>query len=270
VFLPSRWFPLTAPRVNFINHRKIAIIDSAIAFTGGMNIADEYYRPWRDLMVRIEGYGALALEHVFLEDWYFATGIAVPDPSPSPRCDALGADLAIVASGPDSEPWILDAYFMAVTQAKERVWIATPYFIPNQAMMEAFRTAAGRGVDVRIIVPRSSDVAIVEWASRSYYKDLLEAKVRILEYQGPMLHAKALLCDESLISVGSANMDSRSLKLSFEVACFASDERASRLLHAWLSDLQKGAEEVTVEAMARKTTLQKLAESVAHLLSPVL
>lgn len=271
VFLPSRWTPFRSPRTNFVNHRKILVIDGEVAFTGGMNIGDEYALRWRDAMVRIDGPAVQDLEHIFLDDWYFATDRIVDDTEP--RAEAAysdGIEVALIASGPDSEAWIHDAYFLSLTQAQERIWIMTPYFIPGPAILAALRTSAGRGVDVRIVVPSDSDVALVAWASRSYYRMLLQAGVRIFEYGGTMLHAKALITDRLIACVGTANIDSRSFRLSFEVGCFFASEQLNTQLAAWHESLANAAVEVTEEAVAQKPMVHKLAESVAHLCSPLL
>lgn len=271
VFLPSRFTPFSSPRTNFVNHRKILVIDGEVAFTGGMNVGDEYALRWRDAMVRIEGPAVQDLEHVFLDDWYFATDRIVDDAEPhGGAAPSDGIDLAIVASGPDTEAWIHDAYFLSLTQAQERIWITTPYFIPGPAILAALRTAAGRGVDVRIVVPSDSDVALVTWASRSYYRMLLHAGVRIFEYGGTMLHAKTLVTDHGIGSIGTANIDSRSFRLSFEVGCFFASEELNAKLAAWHESLVKDALEVTEAAISQKPVSQKLAESVAHLCSPLL
>jgi cardiolipin synthase len=271
VFLPSRFTPLESPRTNFVNHRKILVVDDRVAFTGGMNVGDEYAQRWRDAMVRIEGPAVQDLQLVFLDDWYFATNELVETDAgvaTAPYPD--GVDAAIIASGPDSEAWIHDAYFLALTQAQQRIWIATPYFIPGPAILAALRTAAGRGVDVRIVVPSNSDVALVAWASRSFYRMLLQAGVRIFEYGGTMLHAKALVTDDNVGSIGTANIDSRSFRLSFEVGCFFASKELNQELASWHEGLTRGAIEVTREAIAKKPLAHKLAESVAHLCSPLL
>lgn len=268
-FLPSRFSPLHSPGLNFANHRKIIVIDDHLAFTGGMNLAREYEHAWRDLMLEIRGPAVRSLHHVFLDDWYFATDETLSEPDTSASLSA-GCELAVVASGPDTEPWIHDAYFLAITQARERVVLVTPYFIPTLALVTALRTAAGRGVDVRVILPSDSDVTLVKWASRSYYIKLVQAGVRIFEYQGPMLHAKALVQDDTLLSVGTANVDSRSFGLSFEVSCFISSAAMNRELSAWIEEISKASQEADLKSLEQKSTAQKLAESAAHLLSPLL
>jgi cardiolipin synthase len=271
VFLPSRLWPVYAPRFNFVNHRKILAVDGRLAFTGGMNIGSDYEHSWRDLMVRVEGPAVSGLNHILLEDWYFATGDDLGDPSEGSE-PILGAntEVGVVSSGPDTEGWIHDSYFMAITQARHRLTIATPYFIPTQAILTALRTAAGRGVAVSLIVPSLSDVRLVMWASRSFYKPLIEAGVRIFEYRSAMLHAKALVLDQEIASVGTANVDNRSFHLNFEVNCFIADKRIVSQLSDWMDSLMSESDEITSETLESTSTLRRLGESAAHLLSPLL
>lgn len=271
VFLPSRIWPLYAPRFNFVNHRKILAVDGRVAFTGGMNIASDYEHSWRDLMVRVEGPAVSGLNHILLEDWYFATGDDLGDPSEgSELVEGAATEVGVVSSGPDTESWIHDAYFMAITRAQRRLTIATPYFIPTQPILTALRTAGGRGVQVSLIVPSLSDVRLVMWASRSFYKPLIEAGVRIFEYPSAMLHAKALVQDEEIASVGTANVDNRSFRLNFEVSCFINDKEIVTELSEWMDSLMSESEEITAESLERTSTLRRLGESAAHLLSPLL
>lgn len=270
-FFPSAFDKLGTPRFNFRNHRKILVIDSNLAFTGGMNIGDEYATEWRDLMVRLRGPVVAGLEYVFLDDWYFATEESIDDQPAPDQGRALGStDIAVVASGPDSEHWIHDAYFTALVRAERRIWIATPYFIPTAALMAALRTVAGRGVEVSIVVPEVTDVLLVKWAARSYYKDLLDAGVRVLEYQGRMLHAKALLVDDDRVSVGTANLDTRSFRLSFEVGCFFASADLNQQLWQWFKELERDSKEITADELGQAPVARKLLESMAHLLSPLL
>lgn len=271
VFLPSRIWPLYAPRFNFINHRKIVVIDNKTAFTGGMNIGRDYEDSWRDLMLKLEGPAVEGLNHIFLEDWFFASGEDIPDPLRGAHDSKPGGvDAAIVSSGPDTEGWIHDAYFLAITQAKSKIVIATPYFIPTAGLLTALRTAAGRGVEVQIVVPSLSDVKIVKWASRSFYPLLVDVGVRIFEYTANMLHAKAMVIDGTILSVGTANIDNRSLRLNFEVSCFISNEKMARDLSSWIDALLQDSTEMTPEFLEEKGLPRKLLESAAHLLSPLL
>jgi cardiolipin synthase len=271
VFLPSRLSPITAPRFNFINHRKILVVDEQVAIFGGMNIADDYRNFWHDIMLQVKGSAVSGLSRILLEDWYFATRELVEDLSPPhPRENTHGTDVAIIASGPDTEPWIHDAYFTAINRARHRLYIATPYFIPTPSILTALRTACGRGVDVRILLPSRSDVEFVQWASRSYYRTLVYAGVRIFEYKSTMIHAKALLVDDEIISVGTANVDNRSFRLNFEVCCFVRDRQLAGELLEWLNAHWPLAREITPDYLAREGTVRRLVESAAHLMSPLL
>ncbi len=270
VFFPARFWPFT-PRLNFVNHRKLLTVDNHIAFTGGMNVGNEYEHEWLDLMVKVEGPCVEGLNHVFLEDWYFATREALSDPQ-TPRelrgdnvCDA-----GLVSSGPDTEDWIHDAYFLAVTQANERLYLSTPYFIPTAALLTALRTASGRGVDVRLVLPALSDVRLVMWASRSFYRPLIESGVRIYEYSGAMLHAKSLVMDDEVVCIGTANVDNRSFRLNFEMSLFLASARINDEVTQWLEHLFATSEEITSARLDEKSTPRKLLESAAHLLSPLL
>lgn len=270
VFFPARFWPLT-PRLNFVNHRKLVTIDNRIGFTGGINIGDEYKYAWRDLMVKMEGPCVEGLNHIFLEDWFFATREELSDPRGTKRLEGDGVcDTSLIASGPDTEDWIHDAYFLAITSAKERLYISTPYFIPTPALLTALRTASGRGVDVRIVLPSLSDVLLVMWASRSFYRALVSAGVRIYEYSGAMLHAKALVVDREILSVGTANIDNRSFRLNFELSLFLANSEMNEQLSDWLGEIMSQSEEITSEILDEKSMPRKLAESAAHLLSPLL
>jgi cardiolipin synthase len=235
-----------------------------------MNVGDEYAHEWKDVMARIRGPAVRALDHVFLDDWEFASGQNVEHREfdrPPPQGNAV---CAVVSSGPDRDSYIHDAYFILFTHAEERIWIVTPYFIPSDAISTTLRTAADRGVDVRIIVPSRSDVSLAKHASRSYYWDLLRGGVRIYEYEGPMLHAKTFVVDRETCAVGSANVDSRSFRLSFEVSCLFKDEPTCIRISSWCERLLAQSNEVTLDACEKRSTAEKLLESGAHLFSPLL
>jgi cardiolipin synthase len=221
-------------------------------------------------MVRINGPAVRALEHVLLNDWNFATNEVVKhiEYENSPPCGDVTC--AVIASGPDRESWIHDTLFIAMTLAKTRIWIVTPYFIPSLALQTALRTAATRGLDVRVLVPATSDVPIVKYASRSYYPELLQSGVRIYEYREQMIHAKAFVIDDDLSSVGSANMDTRSFRLSFEAGCYFHDPQSNRTLVEWYEGLLENATMIALDEFEARSAPQKLLESAAHLFSPLL
>ncbi|MCC6522110.1 MAG: cardiolipin synthase [Polyangiaceae bacterium] len=270
-FLPPRFRGLRAPAFNFRNHRKILVVDHEVAFTGGMNIGDEYAYEWLDISLSLRGPAVGALEHVLLEDWFFATGEHVAEVEPAPVSLPCKVTCAVIASGPDAvDEWIHDAFFVALTRAERRIWLATPYFIPSHALTVALRTAAARGVDVRIVVPARSDVRLVRWASRAYYRELLLAGAHIFEYEGQMLHAKALVVDDNLAVIGTANVDNRSFKLNFEIGCFLHSEALNRELARWHEETVADSLRVRPRDLAHEPVLQTLRESAAHLLSPLL
>lgn len=270
IFLQSRMSPLSAPRFNFINHRKIMVIDQQLAFTGGMNIGSEYEHKWRDLMLKFQGPAVLALLQIFLEDWCFTTNEVIEEKAVEFSVASQDIPVAVISSGPDSESWIHDCYFLAITQARHTLHFVTPYFIPSPALLTAMRTAAGRGVEVTLVVPSQSDVGLVKWASRSFYRMLVEAGVKIYEYPREMIHAKAFVADGRLASVGTANIDSRSMKLSFEVSCFVIDETIAADLSSWIAQLRQHSEQVTLTQIKNKSRWTQLGESLASLFSPLL
>jgi cardiolipin synthase len=283
-------------RVDFRNHRKIVVCDGVVGFTGGVNISDDYLppleghkppgtalrdarkqqkghiKPWRDTHVKITGDAVRWLQLTFLDDWYYATSYAARDKVYFPAQTRTGKHLVqIVASGPDRdvEP-IQKLYFTAIATARERVYVTTPYFVPDDAVLTALTTAAMRGVDVRVLVPRRSDSLVVTAAARSYYDALLAAGVRVYEYQPTMIHAKTLVVDDFFAAVGTANMDNRSFRLNFEVsAILYGAEHAEELSAQFRKDLGKSKE--VKAAMRLKVALRwRMAEAGARVLSPLL
>jgi cardiolipin synthase len=270
--LGFHWHP------NLRNHRKIAIIDGKIAFTGGVNIGDEYtgrkrkVGPWRDTNLQIRGPAVHHLQEVFAEDWFFATGEELLDERWFPDQQPIGDVMVqIIASGPDTETQPLQRiFFAAVTTAQERVYLTTPYFVPDQAMLVALETAALRGVDVKLLLPSRLDMQLVLHAGRSYYDQLLASGVKIYEYGSGILHAKSMVIDDRWATVGSANMDIRSFRLNFEInAAIFGQDFAHQLAQLFERDLAR-ANQVTLEDLKHKRLAVRMAESLARILSPVL
>ena len=270
VFLPVRFRPW-APSLNFRNHRKLVIIDGFAAFTGGMNIADEYRSRWHDFLIRFRGEMVEHLDEVFREDWHFSTGRILPPLSSARRWKDTGALCTLVASGPDqTENRAHDGVFSLISSARKRVWLTTPYFVPGAALLSALKTAALRGVDVRILTPGASDVPFLRLASRSYHRTLLAAGMRIYEYRPQFLHAKGLVVDDDTVVIGSANMDVRSFRLNFEVVCFVRGRKfAGELATVFRRDVGRSTEVSERDVAARSRWQQRL-ESAAQLLAPVL
>jgi cardiolipin synthase len=268
-----RW--LKRPKFNLRNHRKIAVIDGRIGFTGGINITDEQSErvsasAYHDLHLRLEGAVVRWLQVAFLEDWSYAAKVALRDERFWPELEPGTIPTLALPSGPDS-PWesIHRVHIEAITRADRRVWLVTPYFVPSEAARYALTSAALRGLDVRVLVPRTSDSRIVSFAARSYFDELLKAGVRVFEYMPRMLHSKALLVDDAQVLIGSANFDNRSFRLNFELSVLLRDEAlAAELESIVLTDLREATE---VSRDRRRAALpQRLAEAVARLLSPLL
>jgi cardiolipin synthase len=265
--------------INFRTHRKIVVCDGRVGFTGGANVCEWHSeslagpQAWRDTHLKIEGLPVLCLQTVFLEDWHFATGSAPAGEGyfPAEETPAAGPWVQIIASGPDHDLYAIHKfYFAAIAGARERVLVSTPYFVPDASIYSALVTAALRGVEVRLLVPKQGDHKLVGAAARSYFDDLARAGVVIYEYGPPMLHAKTLVVDRQIGVIGTANIDNRSFRLNFEIVAAVYDQgTASRLAALFDSDLAKAHKYSLREA--RKAPLwQRMTESTARLFSPLL
>ncbi len=277
-FMPVR-FPRFASRVNYRNHRKIIVVDGKMAFVGGLNIGDRYIEGepglgvWRDTHLQLSGESASCLQTVFFTDWHFASKeLLEPSLVYFPVHNLPESTLVqIVTSGPDSD-WasIMQAYFAAITTASEYVYISTPYFIPNESISTALKTAAMSGIDVRIMLPGKSDSRILLRASYSYIEEFLEAGVRFYLYQKGFNHGKLMMVDGVFASVGTANLDIRSFDQNFEVNALIYDaDIASELERAFREDVQH-SQELYLETFHRRPRSAKRKESLARLLSPLL
>lgn len=262
------------PWLNLRTHRKIVVIDGSVAFTGGINITDDQDerlgdKAYRDLHMRLEGDIVQALELVFIEDWAYATGAAPLQPPTTPP-QAGGIAAQVLVSGPDSS-WeaIHRVHVGAIHAARHRVWLATPYFVPGEAAMMALTSAALGGLDVRLLVPKLSDSRLVTFAARSYFDELLAAGVKIHEYGPRLLHTKALLCDDDLVIVGSANFDHRSFRLNFEVSVMFHDASIAGQLAELLQHECASAPCVRNDR-SRSLWRTRLPEALARLVSPLL
>jgi cardiolipin synthase len=262
------------PLLNLRTHRKIAVIDGRIGFTGGINLSDtqdERVRAdaYRDLHLRIEGAAVNGLQQVFVEDWLYASRRPLQQHGLFPLLPPGEIPLQWLPSGPDTpqEP-IHRAMLQAMGDAERRIWLVTPYFVPPEPALYALTRAAQRGVDVRVLVPRRADTRTVTYASRSYFDELLRAGARVFEYPPRMLHTKALLVDDSLCTLGSANFDARSFRLNFELCLNLYGAAPARALESVLQE--DFAQAVEVRRPRRLSRAQKLAEAGARLLSPLL
>lgn len=273
-FHPLRLSRLWRPRWNLRTHRKLVVIDGRLGYAGGINITDQQDRrrsaaAYADLHLRLHGEIVRWLQLAFLEDWHYASGVALSDESLWPDLPVGPIQAQVVPAGPDNhwEP-IHRLQVEAIHRADRAVWLATPYFVPGEAGLMALCSAAMRGLDVRLLVPKEPDSKLVGAAARSYYDVLLAAGVRIFEYQPRMMHAKALLVDADLCVVGSANFDHRSFRLNFELSVmFHGKEVGSELEQIFREVLNDSRE---LHAPRRITRTQALAEALARLASPML
>jgi len=271
-------FPYISSKMNYRNHRKIAIIDGNIGFLGGVNIADrymhkdKYYGFWRDTHIRIEGEAVHPLQAIFLNDWTFATGDNQFKDENFPESDIENINpIQIISSGPDSD-WesIMQGYFAMITLASKNINIVTPYLILNESMLTAIKVSALSGVRVRLIVPSKPDHHLVFWAARSYFQDLLEAGIKIYEYRKGFIHSKYITVDGHLASIGSANMDIRSFLHNLEVNAFLfSDDLTARLDRIFEEDLDDSTE-LTLDEHLDRSYFNRFKESLARLFSPIL
>jgi cardiolipin synthase A/B len=276
----ARFGPRMRPGfVNFRTHRKIVVVDGTVGFTGGMNIEDGHdetvvgaAHAWRDTQVRIAGDAVAPLALAFLEDWQYATRESLDGPEYLLPFTGDGDRLVqICASGPDAHPQSIHAvYFTAISTARHRIWISTPYFVPDEPMQTALLAAALRGVDVRVLLPGNSDHIVVDAAARSYFPELLAAGVKIFAYGPPALHAKTLVVDHDAAIIGTANIDNRSLRLNFEIAAVCYGQRAAdAMAEAFERDL-RAARAVSATEREHASLGARLFEGVARLLSPML
>ena len=268
-------------RADFRTHRKIVVCDGVVGFTGGMNVADAHsaeFGPgyWRDTHLGFAGPAVAALQRAFLEDWAYARGtLPTLDTAYFPVEDLrqLGAHDAVqvVGSGPDDPAYaVYKTYFAAITAARQRLWITTPYFIPDDAIMTALAVAALARVDVRVLVPKRGDSAIVDLAARSYFGELLAAGVKIYEYEPRFIHAKTMVVDDDLAIVATANLDNRSFRLNFELAALVyGGALTDQLARAFVDDLA-AARPVSAADLARQSFRRRLGQASARLLSPLL
>jgi cardiolipin synthase len=267
-------------QINLRNHRKILVVDGAIAYTGGMNFYDVYRAdgrtpPTHDYHFRVEGPAVLELQYSFLRDWYYMTDespekLLAPEHFP-PTATAGQTALRLLNNGPTAaeSDALLDALFAAISGARRQVLIVTPYFVPPPELQRALRCAALRGVEVKVVVPRDNNHAYVGYASRALYDGLLEAGVRIFEQPPPFLHAKAVLVDDAIAFIGSANLDARSLRLNYEDSLVVLDEAfGSEMKHVMLNDFALG-HEILLAQWRTRPLRQRLVENFCSLLSPI-
>jgi cardiolipin synthase len=273
-FMPMFNLPFRG-RANLRNHRKMVIADRRSAIVGGMNLAHQYMGPrktddrWHDLSLRLTGPAASQAFEIFRSDWEFAAKEDLSGPPPAVAREDITATTALqfMASGPDVENDALrEALMVSLFRALHRVWIVTPYFVPDDLLLECLCMAAQRGLDLRLIIPERSNHRLADWAREGYLSQLQEAGALVYFYQPRMLHAKALIIDHNVALIGSANMDMRSLLLNYEVGlCIYSDD-IIRQLEKWMLDLIQACR----ERHPHQSPTLTMIEGVSRLFAPLL
>ncbi len=268
-------------RANYRNHRKIVVIDGKIGYVGGFNVAREYigldkrFGYWRDTHMRIVGSAVSALQVRFILDWNFAWKgnilsfdgyLAEPQVNP-----AIGCPMQIVTSGPDSlEQSIRNTYLRLIHKAKHSIYIQTPYFIPDEAIMSALGIAVNSGIEVIIMIPCKPDHPFVYWATYSYVGELVLQGAKCYTYMDGFLHAKGIIVDEMVLSYGTANMDIRSFSLNFEVNAIIYDEDKAREMAGYFKEDLKKSKLITRNIYLGRNLMVRVKEQVSRLLSPLL
>jgi cardiolipin synthase len=262
-------------QLNFRNHRKIVVADGEVALIGGLNVGDEYlgrdarFGGWRDTHLAMRGPVVQAVQLVFLEDWFWASN-SMPELDWETRLEEADQIAAVIPTGP-ADP--ADSWQLVVAEAantsRQKLWIASPYFVPDEGVLTALQAAAIRGVDVRILIPERADHLLVWLSAFSYFEESIPYGVRIFRYQRGFLHQKVMLVDHRLATVGSANLDNRSFRLNFEITGFSPDpafvDAVARMLEA---DFEASVE-ARVEDFSAKPFLFRAACRVARLMAPI-
>ncbi len=280
-FMPVK-FPAFTSKVNYRNHRKLCIIDGIEGFTGGMNIAMRYVKgihggalPWRDTHMRLRGSIVYALQRAFLIDWYFVDRTLITNRRyypPMPWSINNNCIAQLVTSSPIA-PWpdIMQGYVRILLEAKQYVYMETPYFLPTEPVLFAMRTAALAGVDVRLMVPRHSDSHLLEWASMPYLVEALQAGVKVFLYESGFNHSKLLVADDELSTCGSTNIDFRSFENNFEANIFFYDRQmALRIKEMFIDDMADAVDLASVPELNNRSFVRRLVESAIRMLSPLL
>lgn len=266
-------------RINNRNHRKLCIIDDEIAYIGGFNIGNEYLGlnkklgNWRDMHLKIKGAAVGDMKGRFILDWNQATKqkLALENFPNQSQKQSVQSPVQIIASGPNSETeHIKNMFIKLIMSAQKSVYIQTPYFVPDTSFMDACKMALLAGVDLRIMIPNKADEPFVYWASWAYAGELLKYGAKIFLYNNGFLHAKTIVVDQEVASVGTANIDTRSFRLNFEVNAVVYDEKVAKQLYdLFIQDCQVSLE-LTTELYCKRSILIKCKEAISRLLSPIL
>ena len=266
-------------RLNYRNHRKVVVIDGKIGYTGGMNINDHYFLTWRDTHLRITGGAVAQLQFIFMDSWLTAGGqldrplpAYFPEPSiPPEEAPLRDKVMQIVPDEPDDPlPVLQMSYVWGLANARDYFYIQTPYFVPPEPVMDALKTAAAGGVDVRVMLPEHVDTFFMGPANRSFYRECIEAGVRIFERKGEFIHSKTFVSDDYLSSIGTANLDPRSFSINYEDNAYIYDRETALLnKEIFLKDLEI-CQEITLDTVDGWSRLRQFGQKLIRLFSPLL
>lgn len=270
-FLKVR-FPLLTSKVNYRNHRKVVVIDGRIGYLGGMNIADRYLKKsWRDTHLRVDGRGVLGMQSAFLIDWHSSGKELITGPEYFPPLSVKSDNLMQVVTGGPISQWriLLQATIQIIANAKHYVYIQTPYFLPEDSLVQALQLAALSGTDVRLMVPEKADSRFVGPASHSYYQEMLISGVKIYALKGAFLHSKMIISDDTLTVVGSANMDFRSFEHNFEINAYLYDSTLAKESKEIFFRDQEKCKQINLKRWTKRPLWRKMQESILRLFSPL-
>lgn len=275
-FLTRRRKLITRYQLNFRNHRKIVVVDGEHGFVGGHNVSNEYLglqpplSPWRDTHIQVTGPAVAGMQMAFVEDWYWVTG-KVPELHWRPATQAANMHCQVVPSGPADEQETCALFFVqAINAARTRLWITTPYLVPDEAVSTALKLAVLRGVDVRILIPSRRDHFLVFNASSLYAHEAVRAGIQVYRYQPGFLHEKVLLIDDEAAAVGSTNLDNRSFRLNFEIAVLTIDRSFARKVADMLETDFSKARRVTSDEYSDASVVRRVIMGAARLFAPIL
>ncbi|GAB2799685.1 cardiolipin synthase [Halomonas shantousis] len=263
-------------QLNFRNHRKVAVVDGQVGWTGGLNAADEYlgrverFGAWRDTHLKLTGPSVLGLQEAFWEDWYWATGtILALEWEPAVTCREC-QHVVIVPSGPADRRETASLLVQhAIHSARKRLWVTSPYFVPDQGVQDALVLASLRGVDVRVMIPERPDHLLVFLSAFAFLPDMIRQGIKIYRYLPGFLHQKVLLIDDHTAMVGTVNLDNRSFRLNFEISAYVPDKQFAAEVHAMLENDFLHCREVSWEELNSRPLWRKLVSRAAYLLAPV-
>ncbi|MGI0486710.1 cardiolipin synthase [Pantanalinema rosaneae CENA516] len=264
-------------QINFRNHRKILVVDGETAFVGGLNIGNEYLgkdpklSPWRDTHIQISGPSVQALQSSFLGDWYWATG-ELPEVFWQVQRDFGGHATALILPTGPADPFPTCQLFLinAINLAHSRLWIASPYFVPDEPVLAALKLAVMRGVDVRILLPNRPDHLFVYLCSFAYYTELQSVGIQLYRYKQGFMHQKIMLIDQAIAGVGTVNLDNRSFFLNFEVMGFITEADLIQSIETMLQADLTASIKVNLDEYCRQPFWFRLVVKTARLLSPIL